>query len=70
MNDETASETDSFQSFQSNRETNGSASDQEGVLVFGSDLPPSHTEIVKSRLDDELSADDDNPTNVGKYNAK
>lgn len=51
LNDDTNSETESFQSIQS-KETS-SASDQEGVLVFGSDLPPSHTDVVHCSLDDE-----------------
>lgn len=68
VHDETTSETDSFQSFYSNRETTGSNSDQEGIEVFGSDLPPSHTDIVKSKSDNEekLSCEADLPSSIGK----
>lgn len=55
MSDETTSETDSFQSVYSTRgeASGGSDQDQEAVLVFGSDLPPSHTDIVRSIRPDE-----------------
>lgn len=66
-NDDTNSETESFQSLQS-KETS-SASDQEGVLVFGSDLPPSHTDIVPSEIGyEDESADEPDLREIGKLN--
>jgi len=51
---------------QSTKETS-SASDQEGVLVFGADLPPSHTDIVPSQMgyEEEESADEPDLREIG-----
>lgn len=58
------SETESFKSLQS-KETS-SVSDAEGVFVFGSDLPPSQTDIVNHLVDDEESADDGDSKDTGE----
>jgi Arf-GAP/coiled-coil/ANK repeat/PH domain-containing protein len=50
------SESESYKSLQS-KETS-SVSDAEGVFVFGSDLPPSQTDIVNHLVDDEESSEE------------
>lgn len=67
-NDDTNSDAESFQSLQS-KETS-SASDQEGVLVFGSDLPPCHTDLVPSQMEEleDESADEPDLKDIGMCN--
>jgi hypothetical protein len=65
---DTTSESESFKSFQS-KGTGSSTSETEGVLVFGSDLPPSQTDIVGHLVDgegEESAEEETDAREVGK----